>query len=81
MSPDFVLSHYIDRALCHAEFQILEDGTYGGRIPPCLGVVAFGNTLRECEDELYSVLEDWIIVGLRFGDEFPIIDRVESISG
>jgi predicted RNase H-like HicB family nuclease len=41
-----------------------EDGTFSGRIPLCKGVIAFGNTLRECEDELHSTLEDWILLFL-----------------
>lgn len=63
--------------MAHATYELLGDGTFGGRIPPCLGCVAFGKTLRECEDELRSTLEDWILIGLRFGDEFPVIDGVD----
>jgi predicted RNase H-like HicB family nuclease len=44
--------------LSQAEYDKLEDGTFFGRIPSCKGVVAFAATLRECEDELRSVLED-----------------------
>jgi hypothetical protein len=32
------------------------------------------NTLRECETELQSTLEDWILVGLKLGHNLPIID-------
>ena len=59
----FVLSAYVDKALSAATYDKLHDGTFGGRIPPCPGVVAFGSTLRECEHELRSTLEDWILVG------------------
>jgi len=45
----------------------LEDGTFFGRIPLCKGVVAFAVTLRECEDELRSMLEDWVLVRLKLG--------------
>jgi len=50
-----------------ATYDKLEDGTFVGRIPPCKGVVAFAATLRECEDELRSTLEDWILVGFQAG--------------
>ncbi|MFH0765662.1 MAG: hypothetical protein V2A61_04500 [Calditrichota bacterium] len=72
-----VISAYIDCAMKHAVYQKLEDNTYGGRIPPCLGVVAFGETLRKCKNELRSTLEDWILIGIRFGDELPVIDGLD----
>jgi predicted RNase H-like HicB family nuclease len=55
----------------------LEDGTFAGRIPPCKGVVAFAATLRECEDELRSTLEDWILVGLKLGHPLPVIAEID----
>ena len=55
-----ILTGYIDGALSHAEYDKLEDGTFFGRVPECKGVVAFGKSLRECEEELQSTLEDWI---------------------
>jgi predicted RNase H-like HicB family nuclease len=69
-----ILTGYIDRALSHAEYDKIEDGTYSGRIPNCKGVIAFGETLRLCENELQSTLEDWIFVGLKMGHVFPVID-------
>jgi len=53
------LSDYLDCAVALAEYDTLEDGTFFGRIPSCKGVVAFAASLRECEDGLRSVLEDW----------------------
>lgn len=55
----------------------LEDGTFAGCIPPCKGVVSFGPTLRECEDELRSTLEDWILVGLKLGHPLPVIANID----
>ncbi len=75
MCPDFILSSYIDRAMSHATYEKLEDDSYGGRIPPCIGVVAFGKTLRECEDELRSTLDDWILVGIRLRHKLPVFSR------
>jgi len=77
MSPTFTLSHYIERAMAQAAFELLDDGTYTGRIPPCIGVIAFGKSKLECAEELRSTLEDWILIGLRFGDLFPVIDGVD----
>ncbi len=72
-----VLSDYIEQAMEQAEYDKLEDGTYGGSIPPCPGVLAFGSTLRECETELRSTLEDWILVGLKLGHALPVICGVD----
>ena len=72
----FTLSEYINSAMAEAEYEKLEDDSYTGHIPKCKGVVAFGKTLRECEDELRSVLEDWIILGLKLGHILPIINGI-----
>ncbi len=73
----FVLSDYVDEALREATYDRLDDGSYAGRIPACVGVVAFGSTLRECEDELRSTLEDWILVGLKLGQSLPILRGID----
>jgi predicted RNase H-like HicB family nuclease len=67
----------MDQALAQAVYDKLDDGTFAGRIPPCKGVVAFGLTLRQCEDELRSTLEDWILVGLRMKHLLPRIARTD----
>ena len=65
---------YIDMVLSRAEYDKLEDGTFSGRIPDCKGVIAFGKTLPECENELQSTLEEWIFIGLKLGHPLPVID-------
>jgi hypothetical protein len=40
-------------------------------------VIAFGKTLCECEDELHSTLEDWILVGLKLGRPLPVIEGID----
>ncbi|MHC5724400.1 MAG: type II toxin-antitoxin system HicB family antitoxin [Nostoc sp.] len=73
----FILSDYVDRAIAQAIYDKLEDGTFAGRIPVCKGVIAFASTLRECEDELRSILEDWILLGLKLGHPLPVIDNID----
>ena len=68
-----ILTGYIESALSQAEFDKLEDGSFYGRIPSCKGVIAFGKTLRDCEDELRSALEDWVLVGLKLGHPIPVL--------
>jgi predicted RNase H-like HicB family nuclease len=73
----YILSEYVEKVMAQAVYDKLEDGTFAGRIPPCKGVVAFGKTLRECEDELHSTLEDWILVGLKLGHPLPVIEGID----
>ncbi len=73
MAIQFILSDYVAEALALATYDKLEDDTYAGKIPECVGVVAFGATLRECENNLRSTLEDWIWLGLKLSHPLPII--------
>lgn len=77
MAIRYILSEYVDQAMAQAVYDKLEDGTFAGRIPSCKGVVAFGATLRECEDTLRSTLEDWILVGIKLGHTLPVIGGVD----
>lgn len=77
MGTRYILSDYVEQAMEQAVYDKLEDGTFVGRIPPCKGVLAFGTTLRECEDELRSTLEDWILVGLKLGHPLPKIGKID----
>ncbi|HSU52767.1 MAG TPA: type II toxin-antitoxin system HicB family antitoxin, partial [Candidatus Dormibacteraeota bacterium] len=40
-------------------------------------VVAFGKTLSQCEKELRSTLEDWLVVGLRLGHTLPKLAGID----
>ncbi len=73
MATRYILSEYVQQAMSQAVYDKLEDGTFSGRIPACKGVVAFASSLRDCEDELRSTLEDWILVGLKLGHKLAVI--------
>jgi len=73
----FPLTAYIQAALEVANYDKLEDGSFAGEIPKLKGVIAFGRTLRECEHELRSTLEDWILVGLRLGHKLPVLAGID----
>ena len=77
MAARFILSDYIDGAMSIAEFDKLDGGSYAGRIPVCQGVVAFGETLTKCQEELRSTLEDWALVGIKLGHPIPPIDGID----
>lgn len=76
MSGNYILSDYVELALQEAEYDKLEDNTFAGRIPSCKGVVVFAATLRECESELRSTLEDWVLVGLKLGHVLPVLANI-----
>lgn len=71
-----MLANYIDAAMRNAKYKILGDGSFYGEIPTLQGVWANADTLEQCRDELHSVLEGWIILGLQFGDQLPEVNGV-----
>jgi len=77
MAVKFILTEYVNQLMSFAIYDKLEDGTFAGRIPECKGVIAFGETLRECENELHSTLEDWILVGLKLGHKLPVVADID----
>lgn len=73
-----MLTKYIQAAMRHAKYQILEkDGIFYGEIPGFQGVYADTDTLEECREELQEVLEEWILLGLQLGHALPIVDGIE----
>ncbi len=71
-----MLTRSLEAAMSQADYEKLEDGTWMGRIPACPGVVAFAKSRRACHIELRSVLEDWVLLGIRSGDPLPVIDEI-----
>lgn len=72
-----MLTEYIKAAMRHAHYELMENGRYWGAIPECPGSWGEGATLEETRAELLSTLESWIIIGLRHGDGFPVIDGLD----
>jgi predicted RNase H-like HicB family nuclease len=72
-----MLTAYIASALKHAEYKRLGDGQWFGEIPLTPGVWATGQSVEETREELRSVLEDWILIGLRKGETLPVIDNID----
>ena len=70
-----MLTDYIGAAMRHARYEIIEDPKpFYGSIPECRGVWANAETLEACREELQSVLEGWIVLGLRLGLPIPPIN-------
>jgi len=72
----YIFTEYIEKAMSKSIYDKLDDGSYAGKIPECQGVLAFGKSLKECEDELRSTLEDWIFLGIKLNHNLPIIDGI-----
>ena len=72
-----MLTDYIQRAMHQAHYELMENGSFFANIPPCKGCWAEGRSLESCRDELQSTLEDWIMIKLRHGDRFEVIDGVD----
>jgi predicted RNase H-like HicB family nuclease len=71
-----MLTEYVVAALKHAEYRRLGDGEWFGEIPLTPGVWATGKTVEEAREELRTVLEDWMLIGLRKGEKLPEIDGI-----
>ena len=76
-----MLTQYVERAMSKAMYEKLEDGNYCGKIPECQGTIAFGKTLYQCQNELQSVLEGWLLVKIRHGDHLPVLDGLDLNRG
>jgi predicted RNase H-like HicB family nuclease len=74
-----MLREYIDSAMRQAHYELFEDGSFYGEIPSCPGVLANESTLEHCRETLESVLEGWVILGLRLGHDLPIINGINLL--
>ena len=72
-----MLTRYIQTAMHQAIYELLDDGTFYGEIPTCPGVLSNATTLEACREDLHSVLEDWLILGLRLGHTLPILNDID----
>jgi len=67
-----MILEYINAALEHANYEIIEDDEpYYGEVPELPGVFATGRTLEECRRNLTGVIDEWLIIRLRRGLPTP----------
>ncbi|MDD4652189.1 MAG: type II toxin-antitoxin system HicB family antitoxin [Methanothrix sp.] len=69
-----MFAEYIQAALRHAKYEVLEDDTYMATVEGLRGVIAVGDTIEECRDDLIGAIEGWVALGLRLGHTIPVID-------
>ena len=72
-----MLNDYMDKAMQHAQYERIEDGTYLGRIPGVKGVGANASTMQECRNELKEVLEGWILLNIADHTPLPVVDGMK----
>ena len=63
-----MLTEFIENKLKLAVYKLLEDSSYFGEIPGAEGVWASAKTLEGCRLELKEVLEEWLVLKIRAGD-------------
>jgi len=73
-----MLTNYISQKLTQARYKILGDGTYFGEIPGLQGVWASEKTLEKCRETLREILEEWLILKLRDGDNIPDFPSIKA---
>ena len=66
-----MIRQYVERALRTARYDKLEDGTFYGEVPRLRGVLATGETLEECRNQLAEVVEEWVLVRVAKGLPVP----------
>lgn len=73
-----MLTQYLQAAMRQATYEVFsDDNSFYGEIPEFQGVWANAPTLESCQEELQSVLEDWILVRVADHLPLPIVDDIE----
>lgn len=77
--PEVSLAEYVRKAMLHATYEVLSDGTFYGEIPGFQGVWANAPTHETCVEELRSALEDWVLLCVGDGLSVPEVDSVRFL--
>lgn len=72
-----MILEYCQKAIERAEYKKLDDGSWFAEIPGFQGVWADGDTVERCRNELFTVLEEWLLLKVRDGDIIPDVDGVK----
>jgi predicted RNase H-like HicB family nuclease len=73
-----VIDPFREAAMKRAVVERLEDGVWFAEIKELPGVWADGRDLGACIDHLRTVIEDWVVLKLRDGDQdLPILDGID----
>jgi predicted RNase H-like HicB family nuclease len=73
-----MLLEYINAALNKAKYEIIvDDNSFYGFIPELQGVISYSDTLESCRQQLYEVVEEWLLIRISKGLPIPIIDNID----
>ncbi|MFW6112384.1 MAG: type II toxin-antitoxin system HicB family antitoxin [Chloroflexota bacterium] len=72
-----MITKYLHEVMRRAKYKMLEDGAYYGWVDELPGVWANADSLENCREELESVVEDWLLLGLRLGHEIPPLGEID----
>ena len=72
-----MLLKFIETALEHANYEIIEDPEpFYAEVPELKGVWATGRTVEECRRNLMEAIEDWLFFSLTQGRPIPVLGGV-----
>ena len=71
-----MIRQYVEEALKGARYDKLEDGAFYGEIPRLRGVLATGETLEKCRNQLAEVVEEWVLVRVAKGLTVPALGKI-----
>ena len=73
-----MLLQYIQTALNHAKYEIIEDEEpFYGEVPELEGVWATGKSLEQCRQNLADAIEDWVLYSVARNFPIPQLENVE----
>jgi predicted RNase H-like HicB family nuclease len=79
-----MLAEYLDKAMQHAQFEPIEDGTVFGcfpDLPDLKGVWADADSEETCRVELREVLEGWVLLHINDHTPVPPVDGLTVEAG
>ena len=73
-----MLTEYLHLAMSWAHYELLGGGEgFCGEIPGFQGVLAQGETLEACREELASTLEDWLLFRISRRLPIPVLQGLD----
>jgi predicted RNase H-like HicB family nuclease len=71
-----MFAEYLAKAAEKADYEKMENGHFFATIPGFQGLWAEGTSVESARRELLDALESWLLLGIRFGDELPVVGGI-----
>lgn len=72
-----IVEDYIIRAIQHARFEHLEDGSVTAWVPGFPVLIALGVDGKRCMNDLWRRLDEWVQASFEEGLELPVIEDID----